>query len=210
MIPRFAAYLFDLDGTLIDSAPDIVAVQREILCGTPAASVSDAFLRGYIGRHLIELYGDLFPGCSAEKIEEWSQSYRSKYRARGHTLTRLFPGVAEALAGLDGKKATATTKGTETTQLVLEQFGIARYFHHVQGTDGFPHKPAPDVLLRSLTGLAADPKDALMIGDAPADIEAGKRAGVNTCAVRYGYGDVKALEELQPDYWIGDLRELIP
>ena len=60
----------------------------------------------------------------------------------------VFPGVAEALASLGGRKSTATTKGTPTTRLVLEKFGLIRHFDHVQGTDGFPSKPAPDVILK--------------------------------------------------------------
>ena len=57
----------------------------------------------------------------------------------------MYPGVAEALRVLGGRKSTATTKGTPTTRAVLEQFGLISYFDHVQGTDGIPCKPAPDV-----------------------------------------------------------------
>ena len=58
----------------------------------------------------------------------------------------------EALAALGGRKSTATTKGTPTTRAVLEQFGLIQYFDHVQGTDGFPYKPAPDVILSRAGG----------------------------------------------------------
>ena len=64
--------------------------------------------------------------------------YRAIYLARGHTQTRIYPGVAEALSALGGRKSTATTKGTPTTRAVLEQFGLIHYFDHVQGTDGIP------------------------------------------------------------------------
>lgn len=80
----------------------------------------------------------------------------------------------------------------------------------MQGTDGFPCKPAPDVILRGIEALDADPEDSLMVGDAPSDIVAGKRAGVKTCAVRYGYGKPEEIAQLEPDYWISDLRELLP
>jgi phosphoglycolate phosphatase-like HAD superfamily hydrolase len=116
--------------------------------------------------------------------------------------------VAEGLANLGGRKGTATTKGTPTTRLVLEQFGLLRYFDHVQGTDGFPSKPAPDVIFKALEAMGARPEDCLFVGDSCADMEAGKRAGVKTCAVRYGYGEAEALARFSPDYWISDLREL--
>jgi phosphoglycolate phosphatase len=137
------------------------------------------------------------------------RDYRTLYTARGHRSTRVFPGVKEALGGLAGRKATATTKGTSTTRTVLEQFGLAPYFDHVQGTDGFAYKPAPDVVLASLGALGARPEECLLVGDSPADMEAGRRAGVAICAVRYGYGDPRQIARFEPDLWIGDLRELV-
>ena len=142
------------------------------------------------------------------QIDELIRQYRIIYLARGHKLTRVYPGVPEALAALAGRKSTATTKGTPTTRAVLEQFGLIRYFDHVQGTDGFPYKPAPDVILTALAALGARPEDCLMVGDSPADMEAGKRAGVKTCAVRYGYGKPEDLARFAPDFWIDDLRAL--
>ena len=118
-------------------------------------------------------------------------------------------GVAEGLAALGGRKATATTKGSPTTRAVLEQFGLIRYFDHVQGTDGFPCKPAPDVVLTALEALGATPEECLFVGDSPADMEAGRRAGGRTCAVRYGDGKADELAKWSPDYWVSDLRELV-
>ena len=135
--------------------------------------------------------------------------YRQIYAGRGHKLTRRYAGVAEALTCLNSaRKSTATTKGTPTTRIVLEMFGILEHFDHVQGTDGFPAKPEPDVILKSLQVFGADPRDVLMVGDAESDMAAGRAAGVRVCAVRYGYGRVEDLERWTPDYWIDDLREL--
>jgi phosphoglycolate phosphatase-like HAD superfamily hydrolase len=79
----------------------------------------------------------------------------------------------------------------------------------VQGTDGFAYKPAPDVILASLAALGARPQECLLVGDTPADMEAGRRAGVAICAVRYGYGDPARMAPFEPDLWISDLRELL-
>jgi HAD superfamily hydrolase (TIGR01509 family) len=125
-------------------------------------------------------------------------------------MTSIYPGVAGALAALGGRKGTATTKGTPTTRLILEQFGLLPHFHHVQGTDGFPCKPAPDVIFKSLDALGARPAECLFVGDSPADMEAGRRAGVKICAVTYGYGKREALAKFDPDYWVSDLGELVP
>jgi 2-phosphoglycolate phosphatase len=208
-VPRFPVYLFDIDGTLLDSARDICGAVEQVLRSAGAPPVSFDFLKGYVGLHLVAVFGDVFPNHTPEQMEEWIRQYRTIYLASGHTRTSVYPGAAEALAALGGRKGTATTKGTPTTRAVLEQFGLLRYFDHVQGTDGFPSKPAPDVILKSMEALGAKPAECLMVGDSAADMEAGRAAGVKTCAVSYGYGKREDMARHQPDFWIHDLRELV-
>ena len=208
MIPLFPVYLFDVDGTLLDSAADIVGAVQEVLAANGRPNFDFDFLKNSIGHHLAAPFGEIFPDYGAARIDELIRNYRVIYLARGHKSTHVYPGVPEALAALPGRKSTATTKGTPTTRAVLEQFGLIQYFDHVQGTDGFPSKPAPDLILTAMAALGARPEDCLMVGDSPADMEAGKRAGVKTCAVRYGYGKPEDLARFTPDFWIDDLREL--
>ena len=139
-----------------------------------------------------------------ELIREW----RVVYPAQGHTQTTVYPGVVETLAALRGLKTTATTKSSLAARAVLAQFGLAGHFHHIQGTDGFGYKPEPDVVLHAVKALGARPEDCLFVGDSETDMEAGRRAGVSTCAVRYGYGDVRALARWQPDYWVDNFADL--
>ena len=209
MIPRFPVYLFDVDGTLLDSALDICGAVQQVIDAHGGGTQDFEYLKSFIGRHLIDLFQEVFPAYDAPRIDGLIEQYRTFYRARGHKLTKLFPGAPEGLAALGGRKSTATTKGTPTTRLVLEQFGLIRYFDHVQGTDGFPSKPAPDVILTALKALHARPEDCLMVGDSTADVAAGRAAGVKTCAVRYGYGNPEELARLEPDYWVDDLRALV-
>jgi HAD superfamily hydrolase (TIGR01509 family) len=190
----------------MDSAADICAAQLEVLAAN-GRDVSEAFLRGYIGRQLIELFRDL--GFAADAMEALTQTYRTTYWDRKHAATRVFPGVADMLDSLGGRKSTATIKTTRTTRGVLEQFGLIQHFEHVQGTDGFPGKPAPDVILASLRALGAAPDECLLVGDSAADMEAGRRAGVRTCAVRWGYGNHEEMAKWKPDYWIDEPRQLL-
>ncbi|HYZ85822.1 MAG TPA: HAD-IA family hydrolase [Bryobacteraceae bacterium] len=210
MIPSFPVYLFDVDGTLVDSAADICGAIQSVLASTPRADVEHDFLKRYIGYHLIDLFRDLFPGKSDDELEHLILDYRATYPKRNHECTQLYPGVLEAIQKLGGRKSTATTKGTPTTRIVLEKFGLLPFFDHVQGTDGFPSKPAPDVIFKSLEVLGVKPEDCLLVGDAAPDMEAGRRAGVKICAVTYGYGNPDAIRRFEPDYWISDLRELLP
>jgi phosphoglycolate phosphatase len=206
-VPQFPVYLFDVDGTLMDSAPDICAAQREVLAANGREDVSEEFLRRYIGRHLVSLFQDL--GFPSDAMETLIQSYRITYWDRKHAATRVFPGVADMLDSLGGRKSTATIKTTQTTRGVLEQFGLLQHFDHVQGTDGFPAKPEPDVILASLRALGAAPEECLLLGDSPADMEAGRRAGVRTCAVRWGYGNHEEMAKWEPDYWIDTPHQLL-
>jgi HAD superfamily hydrolase (TIGR01509 family) len=205
-IPTYPVYIFDLDGTLVDSARDICGAIQEVLAARGHTDVADACLRKYIGRHLLAMFYDL--GFQDSEIEPMIAHYRRIYPERKHAMTSPFPGVPETLGQLGGRKSTATIKSTVNTRIVLEQFGLLKHFDHVQGTDGFPAKPEPDVILRSLEVFDIQPQDCLFVGDSAADMEAGRRAGVRTCGARYGYGDVAEMAKWGPDYWIDDLREL--
>ncbi len=206
MIQPFRLYLFDVDGTLVDSAADICGTIQEVLRASGRDDVEDALLRRYIGRHLIDLFTDL--GFAQESMDQMVTDYRAIYTAGGHVNTTVYPGVAEMLSRLGGLKSTATTKGTPTTRVILEKFSLIQFFNHVQGTDGFPAKPEPDVILKSLEIFGVSPEECLMVGDAPSDMEAGRRAGVKTCAVRYGYGDLEKMAQFKPDYWIDHPSQL--
>lgn len=206
MIPAFPVYLFDIDGTLVDSAEDICGAIQVVLAARHRTDVSFEFLRTYIGRHLRDLFLDL--GFAEADIDPMVTQYRETYWAREHASTRPYPGALEGVAQLGGRKSTATTKGTPTTRTVLEKFGFLPYFEHVQGTDGFPAKPAPDVIFTALGALGAKPEDCLFVGDSTSDMAAGRAAGVKLCAVRYGYGSVEELAKWEPEYWVDDLREL--
>jgi len=208
VIPQFPVYLFDIDGTLLDSAEDICGAIQQVLIANGSAARDFEYLKSFVGLHLNECFRDALPHFTDDRSAELIAQYRALYLGAGHARTRIFPGVCEGLAALGGRKSTATTKGSLTTRAVLEQFGLIRHFDHVQGTDGFPCKPAPDVIHTALAALGAKPEECLFVGDSPADMEAGRRAGVTVCAVRYGYGKPDELARFEPDYWVDDLREL--
>jgi HAD superfamily hydrolase (TIGR01509 family) len=208
MIPPFPLYLFDLDGTLVDSQYDICGAVLDVLAARGRTEFTHEQLVPYIGRHLLDEFLDF--GFPEEEIDAMIQEYRTIYPQRGHASTKIYPGVPDMLARLGGRKSTATTKGTATVRAVLEQFELIHHFDHVQGTDGFPAKPSPDVLLKSIELFGARPEHCLFIGDSEADMEAGRRAGVRTCAVTWGYGDHEAMARWEPDFWVSQPQEIVP
>lgn len=205
---KFPVYLFDLDGTLWDSAPDICGALTSLLAAQGRHDIPFDYLRSFIGRHLTDLFLEIEPEATPEQIQEWIQAYRKIYISRGHSQTTLYPEVAETIPRLVGRKATATTKSTETAGAILDQFGLSTHFHHVQGTDGFPSKPNPEVILRAIHALGAQPEECLFVGDSVPDMLAGKAAGVNVCAVSYGYGVTEELLACEPDFLIHRFGEL--
>jgi phosphoglycolate phosphatase len=208
MIPAFPVYLFDVDGTLLDSQLDICGAILTVFANRGRTDITHEVLRPYIGRHLLEEFLEL--GFKHEELDAMLAEYREVYPKRKHASTFVYPGVADALTRLGGRKATATTKGTPTTKAVLDQFQLISHFDHIQGTDGFPAKPEPNVLFKSIEALGVRPEDCLFIGDSTSDMDAGRRAGVRTCAVTWGYGDPAELAQYKPDFWAHSPYELLP
>ncbi|WP_321478133.1 HAD family hydrolase [uncultured Paludibaculum sp.] len=209
MIPPYRVYLFDVDGTLLDSAPDICGAVREALGAEGVVDLDESYLRSFVGFHLFDLFEQVLPANTREQNEELLARYRKIYLDRKHRTTHVYDGVPEMLGALGGLKSTATTKGSETARAVLTQFGLVSFFNHVQGTDGFPSKPEPNVIIKSLELFGVSPEECLLIGDAAPDMEAGRRAGVKTCGVAWGYGDHEAMRAHAPDYWVSHPKELV-
>jgi HAD superfamily hydrolase (TIGR01509 family) len=208
VIPKFRLYLFDVDGTLLDSAADITGAVREALAAEGVNGLDQKYLEGYIGFHLFDMFQEVLPHFTDEQNHALLARYRKIYLARGHSSTRVYEGVPEMLAALGGLKSTATTKSSETARAILTQFGLVEHFDHVQGTDGFPSKPKPDVVLKSIELFGVKPEECLLIGDSGPDMAAGRAAGVKTCAVSYGYGNLDHMRAEQPDYWIDHPSQL--
>ena len=208
MIPPFRLYLFDVDGTLLDSAADITGAVRDALALEGVNDLDQTYLESFIGFHLFDMFEEVLPHYTEEQNNALLASYRKIYLNRGHSSTRVYEGVPEMLARLGGLKSTATTKGSETARAVLTQFGLIQHFDHVQGTDGFPSKPKPDVVFKSIEKFGVRPEECLLIGDAGPDMAAGRAAGVKTCGVTYGYGNNEHMRAEQPDYWIDHPSQL--
>lgn len=200
------AIVFDLDGTLVDSFDDISAAFRRsfhvVGCEPPSAEA----VRSLIGKPLRDMYA---PWVAEEAIEALVAEYRRDYSERCAESTRPFPGVVELLEALraDGRAlAVATTKTTWMARTVMGRLGLEQHVDHVQGTDGFPHKPAPDVIEHALANVGRP--GAWMIGDAVSDIVAGRAAGLRTCAVTWGVHSEDDLRLVQPDAIVSTVAEL--
>lgn len=209
------AILFDLDGTLIDSAPDIAAAVNELLAldGLPVQTVEA--VRGMIGngvRKLVEraygASGRAIEGKGLDRAHDRMMGIYGKHLTR-HTM--LLPGALEMVmayhrAGV--KVGVVTNKPEGFTREILAHFGLDNLVAIVVGGDTGPaRKPAPDMLEHALQAIGVTAARALMVGDSPADIGAAEAAQMASVAVRGGYTTVPA-DELGADRVISNLMEL--
>jgi HAD superfamily hydrolase (TIGR01509 family) len=204
--------LCDLDGTLVDSRRDIaVAFQhawQTVVGGIPPSA---AAIAQHIGKPLAEMLTELGGRLSPSRLSIFLSTYRRIYTQQNVCLTQLYPGVIATLQALsDYTLGIVTTKEPGQAQMVLKRLVLTAFFQHIQGaTPGLRLKPAPDTVLAALATLQSTPLQALMVGDTPADIQAGKAAGTKTCAVTYGFGRREALVQCEPDYVIDSFSELL-
>ena len=204
--------LCDLDGTLIDSRQDIIdAFHHAIDQVTQGPLPASHLVAQMIGKPLVDMAHDLGIALTPAQQTTFLASYRAHYATHCVRTTRAYPGVLATLQNLaDLRLGIVTTKLQEQAELVLAQLNLARFFRHIQGgTPGLRLKPAPDAILVALQKLGQSAAHTLMVGDTIADIQAGKAAGVRTCAVMYGFGDAAALRDCRPDYCIRSFPELL-
>jgi len=207
--PPFAALVFDVDGTLVDTIDLIVESFNhafEKLTGKRRGREEIISLFGPTEENLLRR---LFPERSDEAIALFHSHYRSRHRE----LVRVFPGIADLLAWLrkrDIPLGALTNKGRRSTAVTLEETGLLPFFRTVvTGDDAPAPKPDPRGLLLVLEHLGADPGESAFIGDAPVDLECARRAGTKGYLVAWGkvYPE-KALARLGPDRLFRSPEEL--
>ena len=207
--------LFDLDGTLIDSAPDIAAAVNRLLAEDGHASLTLDEVRSMIGNGVKKLVERAYAarGITLEgaALEETTNRMMAIYGDHLTVETVLLPGAAEILAAYHKarvKLGVVTNKPEAFTRTILEHFGLSEIVDVVVGGDTGPErKPAPDMLNHALAQTGFTASRALMVGDSPADIGAAKAAFMASVAVRGGYTNVP-VEELGADIVIDSLSEL--
>lgn len=198
--------VFDLDGTLAETAPDImgtlnVLLEREGLAALPLERARE--LVGAGARALIER-GFKASGkpLSTDKLDELFSAFLPHYLGRIAEASFLFPGVEAALDRLAGKGfslAICTNKPEPHSLALVEALGIKNRFRAIVGRETFPFfKPDPRVLIETIRISGGDASRAIMIGDSKTDLDTAKAANIPTIGVSFGYTDVP-MAELGPD-----------
>ena len=203
LVMPFPHILFDLDGTLIDSAPAILASFREAFAQTgvvPVRVIDDSI----IGPPLKETLQLLAGSQEAGLIGQLEAAFKASYDSEGYKATAAYAGVGDLLAALAGAGLTlsiATNKRIHPTRLILQHLGWLDHFAHIYALDLFtPRLPNKAAMIARLLADQQIPQDqAIYIGDRSEDGESADANGLPFIAVTWGYGSLTAAE-MRPDW----------
>ncbi len=200
--------LFDLDGTLADTIPLIVASYQHAFRAVLGEEVAEARARTWVGRSLLEVLLEISP----EHGHELDRVYREWNLAHTSALIRRYPGADELLTTLAAAgvpAAVATSKRRDTARTALDAVGLGGRLEVVAALeDTARHKPAPDPLLHAAAALQVDPARCVYVGDAVVDVQAAHAAGMTAVAVTWGAGERDDLRAARPAAVVETFAEL--
>ncbi len=205
------AFVFDLDGTLIDSKMDLVHSVNAMLRETSRAELPTDLVASYVGHGAPQLIASaLGPDSSEAQRHEALGIFLKQYNERKLDLTRAYPGVAEALPALASyPMAVLTNKPVKLSVEILEGLGLAQFFRAVYGGDSFERKkPDPSGALALLKELGVPAAEAAMVGDSDVDIQTARNAGMLAVGVNYGFGQHDRGKQ-PADVYVDNFAELL-
>jgi phosphoglycolate phosphatase len=206
---KVRAFLFDLDGTLIDSKADLVASVNAMLRATGRPEQSTEIVASYIGHGAPRLIASVLgPSVSDLERAEGLRIFLEHYEEHKLDATRPYAGVGaglKALTELGLLMAVLTNKPVKISVDILRGLGLEKYFRAIYGGDSFAtRKPNPEGALQILRELGVSPEEAAMVGDSDPDIETARNSGMLGVAVKYGFGKLV----IPADLYVDSLVEL--
>ncbi len=207
--------IFDLDGTLVETAPDLVATLNTVLTRAGIAPVAYEIARNFVGggARLMLARGIEADGrtVDAAKIDTMFADFIAHYAANVALHSRPFPGLIEALDTLSARGhrfAVCTNKLEYLSVLLLNELKLTDRFEAICGQDTFGiQKPDPEILRRTIAAAGGDVRRSIMIGDSETDILTARAAGIPVIAVDFGYSD-RPISEYGPDRLISHFAQL--
>jgi len=203
--------IFDLDGTLIDSARDLADSVNATRVWAGFEKLDDRTVASYVGNGAPVLIRRAFPNASEAELAGLLRYFLDYYREHMLDATVLYPGVREALDRLhaaDVAMAVLTNKPVRFSLRLIEGIGLEAHFFRVYGGNSFEEKkPHPRGIDLLVAELGADRSRTVMVGDSAVDIRTARNAGVTACGVSWGF-QPETFAEAPPDFVIDDMREL--
>jgi phosphoglycolate phosphatase len=213
---RVKAVMIDLDGTLLDTIPDLAVAANLMLEALGRAPLDADLIRTFVGKgvpNLVKrtLAGDIDGEVDSALLERALQLYERCYDSVNGRHTTIYPGVIEGLERLRErhfKLACVTNKSARFTQPLLAHMKLSEYFSEVVAGDTLPQKkPDPAPLIYACAQFGIAPSDMLMIGDSVNDAQAARAAGCPVFCVPYGYNEGRDVRELDVDAIVASIVE---
>ncbi len=207
----YRLYAFDLDGTLVDTRTDIALSMKEVMKLAGLSVATDEEVRASIGGGAKKAVQRL-TGFEGEDLDYYVGVFEKKYEELCSENTTIYEGGEDLIRRLksEGKLlAVITMKARVPTHKILKRHGLFDLFNDVIAFDDVKkRKPDPESFFKLLDKHNLKSADAIMIGDTTTDINYAKNAGVDVCAVKYGYGQNEDLEGLNPEYVVDSLKKI--
>ncbi len=208
------ALIFDLDGTLIHSVPDMHLAINKTLKEFNLGRISEKQLQLFVGQGMLKLSERVVNFCGGSKnlIDPVYKSYRKNYSDEPYKLSKFMKGVEYTLKELFQKNipmSICTNKRQFVTKKILNKMKIEHYFKTIVGAqDGIPLKPNKDMVQHVISDLNLMNFNYFMVGDTSNDVDAAKSAGIKSITISGGYSGIP-VEELNSDYVLKNMGELI-
>lgn len=213
------AILFDLDGTLVDTANDIISSINNLCLELGKPTVDPKLLKDNTSFGLEKILSISLNininEINSEDLQKLKNRFRELYRQSNFIESKLFPGIKALINNLQQnnfKIGVVTNKTLEFARLTLQKVDLLDNIDCLVTSDMVPSpKPAPDSVLLAIEKLQADPKKCIFVGDAEQDVIAGNAAGVKTVAALFGYiGDQNIAKSWPADYFVSQPTEIWP
>ncbi len=211
---RIRAALFDLDGTLVDTAPDLAVAANRMLAGLGRRQLDEDGIRDYVGKgvaNLVRRCLEATGGGSEEDCRIALEAFECHYSAGIADRSRPYPGVVAGLVLLERAgipMGCVTNKAGRFTEPLLQLTDLRRFFGVVVSGDTVERKkPHPDPMLHAAAMLGMDPRETLVVGDSLNDVLSARAARCPVVVVSYGYREGLAVEELGADAVVASIEE---
>ena len=206
----FKLYIFDLDGTLIDSRKDIANAVNLTFRDLGLPALPNETIYGYVGNGVYRLITDATGSGDPEFLNRALLVFEGHYLAHLVDETCLYPGMKELLRQYQHhRKAVVTNKRIKFTKKIIDGLCEDNTFELVLGAEeGVNLKPHPEMILKTMAQLHVSADETVMIGDMMNDIVSARAAGIKICSVGYGFGDEQELREAKPDFFARTVSDL--